>query len=532
MYSLYRINTFDRRRNYSEKKVPSSSKYVPIKRMKAQEYEKTIQELLEKIEMLESRLVETGMDKIKIVTSHQKLSTENNYLKSEVESREKKNKELINKNLSSSQKIESINKYYKDLKSSYDNKFELMLRELRQKSEDITELVDKMKVKDDKILDMKVSNDLTNKEIERQLTELSMLRLTNKTQEDQINSLKNEINKLYLDKKCEGNLLLENKHLKDDNVKLIELLGLTEEFSDFAYLNQSLPGGIRYINEVNLPELPRARKNAIKARIECLNSWIPAKAYDVMLLFNLEHNLNFDEYMINELLARLNQIFREKEEKNVARISAKYQKQILNIMNKYGIRNIAAPYNVVEVEQVKKQASKQIRLDHKREEERKKREQSADQIANFAKTAAANFFSEHKKKLDKQIFDLKEKLSIKSNENPKIKNYNKIDITNQSGFKTNYGSTLDSFGPMDKTFMNNLYVDKLINEINSISQSFEDIVNEYKDRVKDTNIAFGKDNIKAQQSSIKIMKKSVDWMISAMKDILKDSKAQFNQMKK
>ena len=80
--------------------------------------------------------------------------------------------------------------------------------------------------------------------------------------------------------------------------------------------------------------------------------------------------------------------------------------------------------------------------------------------------------------------------------------------------------------------MNNLYVDKLINEINSISQSFEDIVNEYKDRVKDTNIAFGKDNIKAQQSSIKIMKKSVDWMISAMKDILKDSKAQFNQMKK
>lgn len=76
----------------------------------------------------------------------------------------------------------------------------------------------------------------------------------------------------------------------------------------------------------------------------------------------------------------------------MARISAKYQKQILNIMNKYGIRNIAAPYNVVEVEQVKKQASKQIRLDHKREEERKKREQSADQIANFAKTAAANFF--------------------------------------------------------------------------------------------------------------------------------------------
>ena len=34
--------------------------------------------------MLESRLVETGMDKIKIVTSHQKLTVENSYLKREV----------------------------------------------------------------------------------------------------------------------------------------------------------------------------------------------------------------------------------------------------------------------------------------------------------------------------------------------------------------------------------------------------------------------------------------------------------------
>ena len=50
------------------------------------------------------------MDKIKIVTSHKKLSLENNYLKKEVKTNQKKNLELKTKNLNKSQKIERINK--------------------------------------------------------------------------------------------------------------------------------------------------------------------------------------------------------------------------------------------------------------------------------------------------------------------------------------------------------------------------------------------------------------------------------------
>ena len=400
MSSLVKKSSFERRRNYSANRT---SKNFEKKKMTSHQYEKLIKELLEKIEMLESRLVETGMDKIKIVTSHQKLREENNFLKREVKSTERRNSELNKKNLTSSRKIDSINRHFEDIKSSYETKFELLLRELRKKSEDINDLVDKMKVKDNKISDMKVSNDLNYKEIEKQMNELEMLKLINKSQEQKINILQSELDKLYLEKKCEGNLLMENKHLKDDNVRLVELLSITEEFSDFGYLNQCLPGGIRYINEINLPELPKARKKVIKNRIETLNSWIPGQVYDVMLNFNLEHNLNMDEILINELLGKLNQIFREKEEKNVARISAKYQKQILNIMDKYGIRNIAAPYNVVEVEQIKKEAAKKIKMDRKKEEANKKRQEKADEITNFVKTATSNFFWNQKKKLDEQM---------------------------------------------------------------------------------------------------------------------------------
>jgi hypothetical protein len=294
-----------------------------------------------------------------------------------------------------------------------------------------------------------------------------------------------------------------------------------------------LPGGIRYISEIKLPELPRARKKAIKKRMDSLNSWIPGMAYDVMLQFNLEHDLNMDEVMINELLGKLNQVFREKEEKNVTRISAKYQKQILNIMDKYGIRNITAPYNVVEVEQVKKEAAKIIKKEQKNEELKKKREQNAEDITNFAKTATSRFFWNHKKKLDEEIFDLKEKLSIKTGENNKCNTYNRLDVSNGSGgFKTNYGSTADSFGNVMDKKMNNFFIERMIREVSSISDSFEELVNEYRTRVKDTDLDFGNNNINSQKSCNKILRKNIDWLISSMNDILKDSKNTFEQMKK
>lgn len=533
--NIGRKSSFERRRYYSYRKVPQTTKHnkTSIKRFTAEEYEKKIQELLEKIDYLESRLVETGMDKIKIVTSHKKLSLENNYLKKEVKTNQKKNLELKTKNLNKSQKIERINKYCNDIKLSYDNKVDMMQRQLRQKTDDINKLVDKMKDKDSKILDMKINNDISYKEIQRQLNELNLLKLTNKTQEEKIYKLQNEINKLYIEKRCEGNLLMENKHLKDDNVRLVELLSLTEQFSDFAYLNDSLPGGVRYLNEIKIRDMPpRMKEKLVRDRIQTLNSWIPGAAYDKVLEFNYVHNLNMDEVLINELLYKLNQVFKEKEEKNIAKISTKYQKQILNIMDKYGIKNIAAPYNVLEVELVKKQAAKKIKLEQKKEQENKKRQESADDVANFTKSATSHFFWNHKKKLDEQISILKEKLSIKTFSNNKLKSYHKDDITNGNGFKTSYGSTVDSLATMDKIIINNLYLEKVINEINNIKNNFENLEKEYRNRVKDTNLEIGNDNNKFKDGCIKLLKTSVEWLINSMKDILNDSLNQFKQRKK
>ena len=508
--------SFERRRYYSFLKMPQTSKNAKpkIKKFEAEEYEKVIQELLEKIDYLESHLIETGMDKIKIVTSHKKLSLENNYLIKEIKKKDKKNEELKMKDLNNSQKIDRINRNFIDMRLSYDNKFNMLQKELRQKSEDINELNDKMKLKDNKILDMKINNDISNKEIQKQFNELNILKLTNKTLEEKIDKLQNELNRLYIEKRCEGNLLIENKHLKDDNVRLVELLSITQEFCDFAYLNQSLPGGIRYLNEIKIREMPpRMREKIVRDRIETLNSWIPGPVYETLLEFNFVHNLNMDEVLINELLYKLNKIYREKEEKNITKITTKFQKQILNLMTRYGIKNISAPYNIIEVEQIKKQVTKKLKQEQKKEKENQKRQERVDEVANFAKTATSHFFYNHKKKLDEQINSLKERLSIKILNNKKIENYNKIDITKGKDIILSNGSTSDT------STQNN----KIKNQFERIKLNIDKLKKEYGKKIQDKNI--GKNNY------LQILKSSVEWFASSMKDIVTNSMNELLQKK-
>ena len=531
--NITRKSSLERRRYYSFRKVPQTTKNNnSTNRFTSHEYEKVIQELLEKIEYLESCLVETGMDKIKIVTSHKKLSLENNLLINQVKNKERKNRVLKTQNLNKSQKIETINNQYQNMRLSFDNKINIMQKQLRQKTEDIKQLYDKMKLKDNKIIDMKLSNDISYKEIQKQLNELNILKLANKVQEEKINKLQDELDNLYIEKRCEGNLLMENKHLKDDNVRLVELLSITDQFSDFAYLNQSLPGGVRYIPEMKIRELPpRTKEKIIKNKIETLNSWIPGPAYDRVLEFNYIHNLNMDEALINELLYRLNQVFREKEEQNIAKITAKFQNQILNLMTRYGIKNIAAPYNVIEVEQVKKQATKKIKQDYKKEKENQKIQEKADEVANFAKNATSIFFFNQKKKLDEQISNLKERLSLKTLGNNKISSYNKVDVTNGNGFITSFGSTVDTF-PTDKINMNAFCLDRIISELNNIKSNFEKLEKEFRNRIKNINLENENENKKGKENNINLLKSNVEWLIASIKNYLNDNINQFIIMKK
>ena len=65
-----------------------------VSRMKAHEYESKIQELLEKIEVLESRLRLAGEQKVKVVTQLKNFEDENELLKDQISRQNVTNKKL------------------------------------------------------------------------------------------------------------------------------------------------------------------------------------------------------------------------------------------------------------------------------------------------------------------------------------------------------------------------------------------------------------------------------------------------------
>lgn len=252
------------------------------------------------------------------------------------------------------------------------------------------------------------------------------------------------------------------------------------------------------------------KANFIKKKIETLNSWIPGAAYDSVLEFNYLHNINMDEELINELLYKLNQVFREKEERNITKLKAKYQNQIYNLMKKYGIKNIGAPYNIVEVELMKKKNNKKIKQEQKKEMENIKTEDRANELINYAKTTTTSILLERKKNSDDKLINLRDKISNKDLNNNNY-SYNNTNIN-----------------------INDLCKDKIIEEINSIKNNFEKIEKEFRNRIKDIKLINGKDNNnkKIGEGNIKLLISNIEWMISSMKKYLNDIINNFMYIKK
>ena len=113
--------------------------------------------------------------------------------------------------------------------------------------------------------------------------------------------------------------------------------------------------------------------------------------------------------------------------------------------------------------------------------------------------------------MDEQINNLKERLSIKTLNNNKFEDYNNIDITKEKDIKTYNGFISDSSN------QNN----KIKNQFERIKLNIDKLEKEYKNKIKDIK----KDNC------LQIMKSSIEWFVSSMKDIISNSMNELLQKK-
>ena len=494
-------------------------------RMDYHNYEKTIQNLLEKIDVLENKLKTKGKDKIELIYAYKNLDNESNFYKKENEQLNKNIEILKNKNFELEQKLDSIQSENEQIINNYRIKFDLLSKENEEKSEENSNLLKKIENLQETNNILSINSNISQRFNEKQNLENEKYKLLSESQNKIIIKLQKEIDDLYKNKQTESNLLLENENLKKDNIRLIEMLKSTNEYSEFSYLNFTNKNGIKFVEK---PKLDIRKKRdmfeQMKMKEEIKNNkknWVPNEALYLIQDYNKKYNLNLNDKIIDDLLGSLNYFFKKEEKKRLNLIKIKYQKDLLDIKKKYDIKdinfnvddnddlnndnnNLDKKLKYVEEQKQTEKIKNKVKKIQKKDLELKNSINQSNNIIKNDKNSAKNFIKIENVYLN-EIVTLKDKL------------YNKED---------NKKNKLNEI-----LYKNNLILDKSIEELNKIKKNFDDLLLDFNNRIKEASLNIQMNNSNSNIYSIQLINNEVQYLIKSMKNILDDSSNRFNLWK-
>lgn len=135
------------------------------------------------------------------------------------------------------------------------------------------------------------------------------------------------MDEVVMTRKSEGTALLEIEHFKADNERLVQMLASTKEFNAFGKLAlDTAENTIRYMNpgvptSGNVKECQKQRKLMTKFESsEEKENWIPEEAFRVVHDFRNRCASTVSQAVMNQLLADLNKIWRDREKKSISRV--------------------------------------------------------------------------------------------------------------------------------------------------------------------------------------------------------------------
>ena len=502
-----------------------------VSRMKAHEYESKIQELLEKIEVLESRLRLAGEQKVKVVTQLKNFEDENELLKDQISRQNNTNKKLNIDKANFEKQIQELQISNKSINDKAKKKFEILNKELEEKETEMDKLNQQLKSKDETIKNFTINNELTQKYSNTFKEELQQQKQLNKKQSDKISELEKQIDLLYTQRQSEGSLLLEIQHLKEDNNRLLQMLKSTNEFKDFAYLSETVPGGIRFIkgtapkrkgatntgintSSTQNPNTSTSSSTNRKSSLTNNNSikdslnnenWVPSEAYSFAVQFKNKYNLDLNENILNTLLISLNKIWQEREKKQINRLKAQYQSEIMSLRRKTsmqsGFNEFNAKTTIMKLKKDLKQTRDDLRDNIVLNNKLKTSPVGIELVDNALKVASS--FQNTKKCLENEIENLKKQLSHKEE-----KYHGTHQYYNQGCF---------------------WMAKKANEEIELFSKTIDDLYNEYEDRVRNSNLITGQDDL--MDYNLRVVHNAVKWFFDKMKDMVANMKEKFYNWK-
>ena len=492
-----------------------------IPRMSAHQYEKKINELLETIEILESRLLLLNSQKGYAVTKLKDYEEKNENLQKKFDDKTKENQKLEEVKNAKEEEIKDLKKNNKIFAQRNKEKFENLHKDLESKSKHIDKLNDELKQKNQTIKSLSVNHKLNQNERDISKKELEEQRKINRQQNKIISDLHKQLDIINIHKKNEGALSLEVEHLKEDNFRLLEMLKQSNDPSikSLAFLDNSSSGGIRFIrpkvNKSDLMKNPISGKghrakssqnyNAFRSNREIserkdANNWIPLEAYECAMEFKNKFNLDMSDIEIEQLLSKLNKIWQEKLKKEINSIKSKYQAEIRELRAKLDMKMPFDEFSLKKQNNLLKQNLMSTRdnlrdnivLKHKLNEA----PEGTEKISNFFRTNTN--FRKNKKCYENENVRLKRKLKA-STELNRCNDYH-------NGALWMAQKTCDEMNKFEK-------------EVNELYDLYEEKV---KNSVNNTN-----DN----SFNNKIVDNSVNWFFKAVKSSINESKGKMNDWK-
>lgn len=492
-----------------------------IPRMDAHAYEKKINELLEKIDILESRLLLMNSQKGYAVTKLKDYEEQNNNLKQKFDDKTKENQKLEEVKNAKEEEIKDLKKSNQLFTQRNKEKFDNLHKDLESKAKTIDKLNDELRQKNKELRSLSVNHKLNQNQRDISKKELEEQKKINKKQNKIISDLQKQLEIINIHKKNEGALSIEVEHLKEDNIRLLEMLKQSSDpaVKNLAFLDNSSSGGIRFINPKNskadIIRNPisgkdrRARStqnyNSFRSNRDLSarkdrNNWIPLEAYECAMEFRNKYNLDFTDIEIEQLLSSLNKIWQEKLKKEVNNVKAKYHNEIKDLRAKLGAKMPFDEFNVKKQNDLLKKNLMTTRdnlrdnivLRHKLNE----CPEGTEKINNLFRTAITY-------KKNKNCFE---------NENDRLKRKLKAN----SEFKSSNDYHNGALWMAQKT----------CDEMNNFERNFNELYKLYEEKVKKSI-----NNTNDISLNNRIVDNSVNWFFNALKCSLSESKIKMNDWK-
>jgi hypothetical protein len=344
-------------------RAKSSRRTGEISRFEAHNYEKTIQNLLEKIDTLETKLMLVCKDKYDAITEKNYFETDNKILLDKLESENDKNIKLSNINEEYSEKITALKNKNKNKEEMYNINIKNLNNEIDFHKDKIKKLNKEIDSKNDCIKNYSVDNKLI-KQASNNFKNLFQNQLNiNKNQTNQIVNLENVINDFSIKKQDEAILLLEIEMLKKDNIRLVNLLNGTDEYRDFCHLGITPPLGIKYIRPIEekkeeikkplskkeerertLTEYKKYMENKKKKLEKEDRNWVPLEAYNYLVECKNKYKLDLNNDIIEKLLHILNDFWKNRLDREVIYYRTIYQNQIKELKRKLQAKDTTNDY--------------------------------------------------------------------------------------------------------------------------------------------------------------------------------------------